>query len=116
MSRLKGGTLSIDVGGSGIKGMVLDPNGTPLNERVRLTTPRPALPAAVLDTIGQVAQAQPDFDRVSIGFPGVVRLARCIPRPTWTGTGPVYPWRRRLSAAPAGPAGPPMMPMYKVTV
>lgn len=85
MSRLTGGTLSIDVGGSGIKGMVLDPNGTPLNERVRLTTPRPALPAAVLDTIGQIAEAQPDFDRVSIGFPGVVQFGAVHTAPNLDG-------------------------------
>lgn len=67
-------TLSIDVGGSGIKGMVLDSSGKPMNEKVRIVTPRPAVPSAVLDTIVQVAGQQPDFDRVSIGFPGVVEF------------------------------------------
>ena len=67
-------TLSLDVGGSGIKGMVLNPAGEPLNEKVRIKTPRPASPAAVLNTIAQVAEQQPDFDRISIGFPGVVEF------------------------------------------
>lgn len=72
MSRKRQMTLSIDVGGSGIKGMVLDPAGKPKNERVRIETPRPAEPQAVMETIVAVAAEQPAFDRVSIGFPGVV--------------------------------------------
>jgi polyphosphate glucokinase len=73
LGKLTGGTLSIDVGGSGIKGMVLDPDGSPRNERVRIETPRPASPQAVLRTIAEVAARQPEFERVSIGFPGVVQ-------------------------------------------
>ena len=74
MDTLTGGTLSLDIGGSGIKGMVLDPDGQPLNDRVRIPTPRPATPDAVVDTIGQVATQQPEFERVSAGFPGVVEF------------------------------------------
>ena len=74
MSDLAQHTLSLDVGGSGIKGMVLNPSGEPLNEKVRIKTPRPASPAAVLETIAQVAAQQPEFDRISIGFPGVVEF------------------------------------------
>ena len=72
LTTLSGGTLSIDIGGSGIKGMVLDPNGEPLNEKERLETPRPANPQSVLTTIETLASMQPDFERVSIGFPGLV--------------------------------------------
>ena len=67
-------TLSLDVGGSGIKGMVLNPAGDPLNDKVRIKTPRPASPSAVLETIARVAAQQPKFDRISIGFPGVVEF------------------------------------------
>jgi len=67
-------TLSLDVGGSGIKGMVLDLEGNPLNDKVRIRTPRPATPKAVLRTIGKVATRQPEFDRISVGFPGVVEF------------------------------------------
>lgn len=67
-------TLSLDVGGSGIKGMVLDSQGNPLNEKVRIRTPRPATPKAVLRTIAKVVGKQPEFDRVSVGFPGVVEF------------------------------------------
>jgi polyphosphate glucokinase len=65
-------TLAIDIGGTGIKGLVLDREGKPVNERVRIKTPRPATPAAVLATIKEIIAKQPRFDRVSVGFPGVV--------------------------------------------
>ncbi|AKT37041.1 ROK family protein [Chondromyces crocatus] len=65
-------TLCIDVGGSGIKGIVVDATGGPLTERLRLPTPRPATPEAVLRVLSDVIKSQGDFERVSIGFPGVV--------------------------------------------
>ena len=46
-------TLSIDVGGSGIKGMVLDEVGVPVNERVRIRTPDDSPPAAVFEVIAR---------------------------------------------------------------
>jgi predicted NBD/HSP70 family sugar kinase len=81
MNKLTGGTLSIDVGGSGIKGMVLDPEGRPINDRVRIRTPRPASASAVLDTIEKVAARQPVYERVSVGFPGVVRFGAVMTVP-----------------------------------
>ncbi len=71
-------TLSIDVGGSNIKAMLLDARGKPLTERVKLPTPRPASPTAVVTTIGQVAAQAGAFDRVSVGFPGVIRAGRVL--------------------------------------
>lgn len=65
-------TLAVDIGGSGIKVLVLDEAGTPVTERDRLETPQPATPTAVLEVINQLAQDK-SFDRVSVGFPGVVR-------------------------------------------
>ncbi|NJM97466.1 MAG: ROK family protein [Phormidesmis sp. RL_2_1] len=66
-------TLTIDIGGSGIKALVLDEQGEPLGERDRIKTPQPATPDAVMAVITQLASQQGDFDRVSVGFPGVVR-------------------------------------------
>ena len=67
-------TLSIDIGGSGIKMMVLDISGTPQTERARQETPQPAKPEAVIAAIAKLAVGgQGEFDRVSVGFPGVVR-------------------------------------------
>jgi polyphosphate glucokinase len=66
-------TLAVDIGGTGIKTIVLDPAGRPLTERLRVDTPRPSTPKAVLSTIAALAKEQGGFDRVSVGFPGVVR-------------------------------------------
>jgi polyphosphate glucokinase len=65
-------TLSIDIGGTGLKSLVLGPDGEPLADRVRVGTPRPATPRAVLAAIYKLIEPLGEFDRVSIGFPGVV--------------------------------------------
>lgn len=65
-------TLCIDIGGTGTKAIVLDGDGTPLCERVRVETPRPATPAAVIAAVTELIAPLGEFDRVSVGFPGVV--------------------------------------------
>lgn len=65
-------TLAVDIGGSGIKVMVLDTEGNPLSDRQRLKTPNPATPEKVIDTILTLAKEQ-EYDRISVGFPGVVQ-------------------------------------------
>lgn len=66
-------TLAVDIGGSGIKVIVLDKDGNPQTERARVETPKPAKPEAVINAIAQLATTQGEFERVSVGFPGVVR-------------------------------------------
>jgi len=66
-------TLSIDIGGTGTKMLVLDETGHPITERTREPTPRPASPSALLAVIGHLAKGHEPFDRVSVGFPGVVK-------------------------------------------
>jgi polyphosphate glucokinase len=65
-------TLCIDIGGTGIKMISLDPRGSPITERARVLTPNPARPAAVLEVVRTMLKGQPRCDRVSVGFPGVV--------------------------------------------
>lgn len=65
-------TLCIDVGGTGLKALTLDAHGEPTTERQRVETPHPATPEAVLATLEQLIRPLPRFDRVSVGFPGVV--------------------------------------------
>ena len=65
-------TLAVDIGGSGIKVMVLDTVGNPISDRERLKTPHPAKVEDVIETILTLAKKQ-EFDRVSVGFPGVVQ-------------------------------------------
>ena len=65
-------TLAVDIGGSGIKVMVLDEKGNPLTERERIETPQPAKPEPMIAAIKSLAEGK-TFDRVSVGFPGVVK-------------------------------------------
>src|SRR3954463_2915397 len=66
-------TLAIDIGGTGIKMIVLDADAKPVNERARTLTPKPATPEALLAVIKLMAVEQPAFDRVAVGFPGIVK-------------------------------------------
>ncbi|MBE9179930.1 ROK family protein [Oculatella sp. LEGE 06141] len=66
-------TLAVDIGGSGTKIMVLDEAGQPQTERARVDTPQPATPTNIIAAIAQLIPSQGEFDRVSVGFPGVVR-------------------------------------------
>jgi polyphosphate glucokinase len=65
-------TLAIDIGGTGLKALVLGPDGHALTERARVDTPRPATPKAVLDALWSLVEPLGEFDRISVGFPGVV--------------------------------------------
>ena len=66
-------TLAIDIGGSGIKGILLSPTGQPIGERQRILTPQPSTPKAVLASISELVNGMGSFDRVSVGFPGVIQ-------------------------------------------
>lgn len=66
-------TLAIDIGGTGIKALTLDPAGKPINERMRFATPKRATPKDIIEIARTLAKAQPPFERVSVGFPGVVK-------------------------------------------
>src|SRR4051812_2313890 len=74
-------TLAVDIGGTNVKASVLDDRGKLVAERVRSPTPAPATPVAVLATISKLAEALPSFDRISIGFPGVVKGDTVITAP-----------------------------------
>ena len=66
-------TLAIDIGGTGIKMLVIGSEGTALTERQRELTPKPPTPQAVMAVIREMIDAQEPFHRVSVGFPGVVK-------------------------------------------
>jgi polyphosphate glucokinase len=72
MSKKNVRTLCIDIGGTGLKAMVLDPNGEPLTDRARVETPRPATPQSIVGALIDLVKPLAPFDRVSVGFPGVV--------------------------------------------
>lgn len=66
-------TLCVDIGASGIKLVILNELGEPAGERVRVKTPDPATPEAVIALILSEAERQKGYDRISVGIPGVVR-------------------------------------------
>ncbi|AXC11818.1 Polyphosphate glucokinase [Acidisarcina polymorpha] len=82
-------TLAVDTGGTGIKMITLDSSGKPTNERVRVPTPSPATTTAVLAEFEKVKTQMPPFDRVSVGFPGVIKHGTTYTAanldPSWVG-------------------------------
>ena len=53
--------------------MLLDAVGKPVSERERVLTPPVPAPKPVLDGLDQLQKLLPKFDRVSVGFPGVIK-------------------------------------------
>jgi polyphosphate glucokinase len=65
-------TLAIDVGGTGLKAIILALDGQVVTERVRVETPRPATPDSVVAALVELVKPLDGYDRISVGFPGVV--------------------------------------------
>ncbi len=80
-------TLAIDVGGTGLKAVVLDPAGAMVSDRVRVPTPYPLTPRLLVSTLRSLVRPLPAFDRVSVGFPGVVRDGRVLSAPEFVAVG-----------------------------
>jgi len=82
-------TFAIDVGGTGVKGLLLDERGKPISERIRVETPQPATPEKILEVLNDIAEKLRGFDRVSVGFPGVVKRGATLTAhnlsPQWVG-------------------------------
>ncbi len=74
-------TLTIDIGGTGLKASVLDRAGKMLVPRVRVETPDPCTPEILLNALVDLVAPLPRFDRISVGFPGVVRDGRALTAP-----------------------------------
>lgn len=66
-------TLAIDVGATGLKATILNELGAPITDRARVKTPASGMPGEILDAATALAQGLGEFDRVSLGFPGIVR-------------------------------------------
>ena len=66
--------LGIDIGGTGIKGAVVDTaTGEFAVERLRIDTPRPATPEAVADVVRQITEHFAWSGPIGCTFPGVVK-------------------------------------------
>ena len=86
-------TLSFDIGGTGLKASVLSRHGELLHEPVRVPTPYPLRPEQLVGTLAQLAVGLPSYQRVSAGFPGMVREGHVLSAPHFI--------------SPAGPGGKP---------
>ena len=74
-------TLAIDIGGSHLKAGVLDSAGHFIAPESRVETPQPATPQSVLDALRTLIKDLGPFERISVGFPGVVRAGRVMTAP-----------------------------------
>jgi polyphosphate glucokinase len=74
-------TLAIDIGGTALKASVLDGRGRMIADRIRIPTPYPCPPTILLRALAELTAPLPSFDRISIGFPGVVRGGKVVTAP-----------------------------------
>ena len=85
-------TLAIDIGGTGLKASVLDASGAMVADRVRVATTYPLPPdgdKGMVATLARLVGPLPSADRVSAGFPGMVRKGVVLSAPHFvTESGP----------------------------
>ncbi len=79
-------TLAIDIGGTGLKAARLDRAGQVIGTNLRISTPHPSPPAVVVPALAGMANSLGPFDRISVGFPGVVKAGKILTAPN-LGTG-----------------------------
>ncbi len=65
--------LSIDIGATGMKAAIVDRNGVFVSERRRVKTPPMCPPRTMVRMLVDLVRTFDGYQRVSIGFPGVVR-------------------------------------------
>ncbi|HUQ96693.1 MAG TPA: ROK family protein [Chitinophagaceae bacterium] len=65
--------LAVDIGGSNVKACILNAEGGMENDYQKVPTPQPASPENVIGAIQELTKRFPQYDKVSVGFPGYVR-------------------------------------------
>ncbi|HSI31839.1 MAG TPA: ROK family protein [Miltoncostaeaceae bacterium] len=89
------GLIGVDIGGSGIKGATVDSRrGVLTSDRIRVATPQPATPEAVVSaTAALIAELGPDEGPVGVGLPspivGGVAMAAANIHKSWIGVNAV---------------------------
>ena len=68
-------TLAIDIGGSNLKAGLLDRDGAMVGKRVKVATMHPSPPDRVVPALVGLAKQLGPYDRVSVGFPGLIKNA-----------------------------------------
>lgn len=74
-------TLAIDVGGTGLKASVLSKSGTMVADRVKIPTTYPMPPEGLVEALEKLVAKLPEADRISCGFPGMVRQGHVLSAP-----------------------------------
>ena len=74
-------TLSFDIGGTGLKADVLDKDGAFVADRVKIATTYPMAPDRLVEQLTGLADKLPAADRISAGFPGMVRGGHVLSAP-----------------------------------
>src|SRR5580700_507101 len=74
-------TLAIDIGGTGLKASVLDAQGAMVADRVVVKTTYPCSPTKLVDDLASLVAPLPAADRISAGFPGMVRKGLVLTAP-----------------------------------
>jgi polyphosphate glucokinase len=82
--------LGIDIGGSGVKGAVVDVvTGDLATDRIRIKTPQPATPKAVAQVVAELARRHRWTGKIGITFPAVIHngiaLSAANVDPSWIG-------------------------------
>ncbi len=75
-------TLAIDIGGSGFKASIVNSQGEMTTDRVRVDTPYPCTPETLVKSVTELVAPLMDVQRVSVGFPGLVRHGVVIEVPS----------------------------------
>jgi polyphosphate glucokinase len=93
-------TLAIDVGGTGLKASVLSKSGTMVADRVKTETKYPLPPdgdTGLIAALTALIKPLPEADRISCGFPGMVRNGVVLSAPHYVcKKGPGSPLDKKL--------------------
>ncbi len=82
-------TLGVDIGGTGLKASVLDADGAMVADRVKVPTTYPMSPDKLVAALTKLVAPLPEAQRVSVGFPGMVRDGLVLSAPHFsTKSGP----------------------------
>jgi polyphosphate glucokinase len=74
-------TLGVDIGGTGLKASVLDATAAMVADRVKVPTTYPMPPEKLVSALTKLVAPLPAADRVSVGFPGMVRDGKVLSAP-----------------------------------
>lgn len=92
-------TLCIDIGGTGLKAALVAEDGTMVSDRVKIKTPYPCPPERLVEKLQELTVDLGPHDRVSVGFPGLVRAGVVGNIPSLSRTSYAGPTDPALAAA-----------------